>query len=118
MIQLVIGAEGRPLACHTLFLNLRLFQYAGKAAGKARKYVGKISSKLVRNIKGEGADVAFLQASHSMNHGRSASSFDLAVQESTEFSGEDQAEEPLEKVITRLLLHSLLSRDCKKFCSS
>lgn len=74
------------------------FCKAGKAAGKARKYVGKISSKLVRNIKGDGADVAFLQASQSFNHGRSPSSFDLGIQESMEFSGEDQAEEPLEKV--------------------
>ena len=69
--------------------------------------MGKISSKLVRNIKGDGSDVAFLQASHSMNYGRSPSSFDLGIQESTEFSGEDQAEEPLEKVNTGLHWHPL-----------
>lgn len=60
--------------------------------------MGKISSKLVRNIKGDGADVAFLHAGNSMNHIRSPSSFDLGMQESTEFSGDDQADEPLEKV--------------------
>ena len=83
----------------------RCLLLTGKAAGKAKKYVGRISSRLVRNIKGDGlkgdypwGDLSHLHAHHSNSHIRSRSSFDSGIQEATDGSGEDQADEPLEKV--------------------
>lgn len=74
--------------------------HTGKAAGKARKYVGKISSRLVRNIKGDAAwaEGNYVPGMHAGGHHRARSSTDLAIQDSTELSGEELVEEPLEKV--------------------
>ena len=80
---------------------------AGKAAGKARKYVGKISSKLVRNIKKEdrwSEQQGFIPPAHPLQQQhpsiRARSSTDLTVQDSSDQSaGEDVFEDgPLEKV--------------------
>ena len=69
---------------------------AGKAAGKAKKYVGRIGSKLVRNIKGESTsqELAGLQSYQIGSQSRARLSVDLSVNDG---SGEDQMDEPLEK---------------------
>lgn len=88
----------------------------GKAAGKAKKYVGKISSKLVRNIKGEPqyGEGLYTQAAHSFSgrdrtfsHSRERSDDIGSGQETTEATSEEFGEEPLEKV--KLSLNQVLA---------